>query len=87
MTYGDVVVRVNPNYRLAMHIDTDGQCRQHQHRHAGFIEDIQSGADSYSGLVCGRCRLGLGLEDVRVVDPFAEGFPSRARREGARRSA
>ncbi len=34
LIFGDVVVRVNPNYRLAMHIDTDeGNAGQHPHRH------------------------------------------------------
>ncbi len=43
VTYGDVVVRVNPNYRLAMHIDTDeGNAGNISTGMQGFIEDIQS---------------------------------------------
>ncbi len=43
VTYGDVVVRVNPAYRLAMHIDTDeGNAGNIQTGMQGFIEDIQS---------------------------------------------
>ena len=42
VTYGDVVVRVNPAYRLAMHIDTDeGNAGNIQTGMQGFIEDIQ----------------------------------------------
>jgi acetate kinase len=41
--YGDVVVRVNPDYRLAMHIDTDeGNAANIRTGMHGFIEDIQS---------------------------------------------
>ena len=41
--YGDVVVRVNPNFRLAMHIDTDeGNAANLRTGMQGFIEDIQS---------------------------------------------
>ncbi len=43
LIYGDVVVRVNPNYRLAMHIDTDeGNAANIRTGMQGFIEDIQS---------------------------------------------
>jgi acetate kinase len=41
--YGDVVVRVNPDYRLAMHIDTDeGNAANIRTGMHGFIEEIQS---------------------------------------------
>jgi len=43
VTYGDVVVRVNPDFRLAMHIDTDeGNAGNISTGMQGFIEDIQS---------------------------------------------
>lgn len=43
VTYGDVVVRVNPDFRLAMHIDTDeGNAGNIHTGMNGFIEDIQS---------------------------------------------
>jgi acetate kinase len=43
LVYGDVVVRVNPNYRLAMHIDTDeGNAASIRTGMQGFIEEIQS---------------------------------------------
>ncbi|MCX7163286.1 MAG: acetate/propionate family kinase [Betaproteobacteria bacterium] len=43
VTYGDVVVRVNPDFRLAMHIDTDeGNAGNITTGMKGFIEDIQS---------------------------------------------
>ena len=43
VTYGDVVVRVNPNYRLAMHIDTDeGNAANIHTGMLGYIEEIQS---------------------------------------------
>ena len=43
LIYGDVVVRVNPNYRLAMHIDTDeGNAANIRTGMLGFIEEIQS---------------------------------------------
>ncbi|MBU0752200.1 MAG: acetate/propionate family kinase [Gammaproteobacteria bacterium] len=43
LIYGDVVVRVNPNYRLAMHIDTDeGNAANIRTGMVGFIEEIQS---------------------------------------------
>jgi acetate kinase len=43
VTYGDVVVRVNPAYRLAMHIDTDeGNAANLRTGMQGFIEEIQS---------------------------------------------
>jgi acetate kinase len=43
LIYGDVVVRVNPNYRLAMHIDTDeGNAAHISTGMIGFIEEIQS---------------------------------------------
>ena len=45
LIFGDVVVRVNPNYRLAMHIDTDeGNAASIRTGMQGFIEDIQSRA-------------------------------------------
>lgn len=45
LTFGDVVVRVNPNYRLAMHIDTDeGNAANVRTGMQGFIEEIQSRA-------------------------------------------
>jgi acetate kinase len=43
LIYGDVVVRVNPSYRLAMHIDTDeGNAANIRTGMQGFIEEIQS---------------------------------------------
>jgi acetate kinase len=43
LVYGDVVVRVNPNYRLAMHIDTDeGNAANIQTGMLGYVEEIQS---------------------------------------------
>ncbi|MCX7167852.1 MAG: acetate/propionate family kinase [Rhodocyclales bacterium] len=43
VTYGDVVVRVNANYRLAMHIDTDeGNAGNISTGMLGYIEEIQS---------------------------------------------
>lgn len=43
LIYGDVVVRVNPNYRLAMHIDTDeGNAASIKTGMLGYIEEIQS---------------------------------------------
>ena len=43
LIYGDVVVRVNPNYRLAMHIDTDeGNAASITTGMVGHIEEIQS---------------------------------------------
>ncbi len=43
LIYGDVVVRVNPAYRLAMHIDTDeGNAASIQTGMTGYIEEIQS---------------------------------------------
>jgi len=43
LIYGDVVVRVNPNYRLAMHIDTDeGNAANIKTGMLGYIEEIQS---------------------------------------------
>ena len=43
LIFGDVVVRVNPAYRLAMHIDTDeGNAANIRTGMQGFIEDIQS---------------------------------------------
>jgi hypothetical protein len=45
IAFGDVVVRVNPNYRLAMHIDTDeGNAASITTGMQGFIEEIQSRA-------------------------------------------
>ncbi|MDD3352197.1 acetate/propionate family kinase [Zoogloea sp.] len=43
LIFGDVVVRVNPAYRLAMHIDTDeGNAANIRTGMQGFIEEIQS---------------------------------------------
>ena len=43
LIYGDVVVRVNPDFRLAMHIDTDeGNAASIRTGMQGFIEEIQS---------------------------------------------
>jgi acetate kinase len=43
LIFGDVVVRVNPNYRLAMHIDTDeGNAASISTGMLGYIEEIQS---------------------------------------------
>ena len=43
LIFGDVVVRVNPNYRLAMHIDTDeGNAASIQTGMLGYVEEIQS---------------------------------------------
>src|SRR5574343_1811425 len=43
LVFGDVVVRVNPAYRLAMHIDTDeGNAGNIQTGMIGYIEEIQS---------------------------------------------
>ncbi len=43
LIFGDVVVRVNPNYRLAMHIDTDeGNAANISTGMLGYIEEIQS---------------------------------------------
>jgi acetate kinase len=43
LIFGDVVVRVNPSYRLAMHIDTDeGNAASIRTGMQGFIEEIQS---------------------------------------------
>ena len=43
VTYGDVVVRVSPSFRLAMHIDTDeGNAANIRTGMQGFIEEIQS---------------------------------------------
>jgi acetate kinase len=43
LIFGDVVVRVNPNYRLAMHIDTDeGNAGNISTGMLGYIEEIQS---------------------------------------------
>jgi acetate kinase len=45
LVFGDVVVRVNPNYRLAMHIDTDeGNAANVRTGMIGYIEEIQSRA-------------------------------------------
>ena len=45
VTYGDVVVRVNANFRLAMHIDTDeGNAGNVSTGMLGYIEEIQSRA-------------------------------------------
>ena len=43
LIFGDVVVRVNPNYRLAMHIDTDeGNAGNIRTGMIGYIDEIQS---------------------------------------------
>jgi acetate kinase len=43
LVFGDVVVRVNPGYRMAMHIDTDeGNAASIQPGMVGYIEAIQS---------------------------------------------
>ena len=43
LIFGDVVVRVNPSYRLAMHIDTDeGNAASIRTGMQGFVEEIQS---------------------------------------------
>ena len=43
LIFGDVVVRVNPNFRLAMHIDTDeGNAANIKTGMLGYIEEIQS---------------------------------------------
>ena len=42
LIYGDVVVRVNPGFRLAMHIDTDeGNAANIRTGMIGYIEEIQ----------------------------------------------
>jgi acetate kinase len=43
LTFGDVLVRVSPNYRLAMHVDTDEGNAAHIPTGAtGYVEGIQS---------------------------------------------
>ncbi|HEU4861991.1 MAG TPA: PduL/EutD family phosphate acyltransferase, partial [Chitinophagaceae bacterium] len=43
LVFGDVLIRVNPNYSLAMHIDTDEANAAHLQTGAqGFIEGIQN---------------------------------------------
>ena len=43
LIFGDVVVRVNPNFRLAMHIDTDeGNAGNLKTGMLGYIEEIQN---------------------------------------------
>jgi acetate kinase len=43
LVFGDVVVRVNPNFRLAMHIDTDeGNAGNLKTGMLGYIEEIQN---------------------------------------------
>ncbi|HZX30295.1 MAG TPA: acetate/propionate family kinase [Rhodocyclaceae bacterium] len=43
LIFGDVVVRVNPNFRLAMHIDTDeGNAGNIRTGMLGYIDEIQS---------------------------------------------
>jgi acetate kinase len=42
LIFGDVVVRVNPNFRLAMHIDTDeGNAASIRTGMIGYIDEIQ----------------------------------------------
>ena len=43
LTFGDVLVRVSPGYRLAMHLDTDeGNAAHIEGAVHGYIEGIQS---------------------------------------------
>jgi acetate kinase len=43
LTFGDVVVRVSPSYRLALHIDTDeGNAASIRTGMIGYIDAIQS---------------------------------------------
>jgi propanediol utilization protein len=45
LTFGDVLVRVDPNFKLAMHIDTDeANAANVKAGEQGYIEDIQKGA-------------------------------------------
>jgi propanediol utilization protein len=45
LVFGDVLIRVDPNSALAMHIDTDeGNAANIQTGARGYIEDIQSAA-------------------------------------------
>ena len=43
LIFGDVLIRVNPDYRLAMHIDTDeGNAANIPSGATGYIDSIQS---------------------------------------------
>jgi acetate kinase len=43
LVFGDVLIRVSPQYRLAMHIDTDeGNAGDVKTGAAGYIEGIQN---------------------------------------------
>jgi propanediol utilization protein len=45
LIFGDVLIRVDPNFRLAMHIDTDeANAANVQTGAQGYIEDIQNEA-------------------------------------------
>ena len=43
LVFGDVIIRVHPNFKLAMHIDTDeANAADIKTGHQGFIEGIQA---------------------------------------------
>ena len=43
LVFGDVLVRVSPNYRLAMHLDTDeGNAADIPTGAVGYVDSIQS---------------------------------------------